>query len=283
MTGPTGKAWGSSTINGNRQRGTGILNNEMYIGRLVWNRIRYVKDPETGKRISRPNREYAWVIQEVPDLRIVEHELWDKVKDVTREALGLSEISCVGHDDAIGGDIAWHDGRSQLSQTISWTSCWLVEIPNELYVGRLVWNRLRYIKDPDTGKRVSRPNPKSDWIVQDVPDLRIIDDALWEQVKERQAAIHPNVAEIYRTKIQRLEDALARPDDAREAAEAMRSLIEKIVLTPRRQAWRGQSRTPRRAGGHPGADLGAKAQASPGRRRNAVSVGVGFEPTTFRL
>ena len=45
--------------------------------------------------------------------------------------------------------------------------------------------------------------------------------------------IHPNITEIYRTKIQRLEDALARPDDAREAAEAMRALIEKIVLTPR--------------------------------------------------
>ena len=58
----------------------------------------------------------------------------------------------------------------------------------ELYVGRLVWNRLCYIKDPDTGKRVSRPNPKSDWIMQDVPGLRIIDDALWNQVKERQAA-----------------------------------------------------------------------------------------------
>ena len=60
---------------------------------------------------------------------------------------------------------------------------------NELYVGRLVWNRLRYIKDPDSGKRVSRSNPKSDWIVQDVPALRIVDDELWEQVKERQAAI----------------------------------------------------------------------------------------------
>ena len=28
-----------------RPRGTGILNNELYIGRLVWNRLRYVKDP----------------------------------------------------------------------------------------------------------------------------------------------------------------------------------------------------------------------------------------------
>ena len=29
---------------------------------------------------------------------------------------------------------------------------------NELYRGRLVWNRLRYMKDPDTGKRRSRAN-----------------------------------------------------------------------------------------------------------------------------
>jgi len=29
---PSGKAWGQSTINGNRRRGTGILNNHLYIG-----------------------------------------------------------------------------------------------------------------------------------------------------------------------------------------------------------------------------------------------------------
>ena len=44
------RAWGPSTIAGNPARGTGILNNELYIGRLVWNRLRYVKDPSTGKR-----------------------------------------------------------------------------------------------------------------------------------------------------------------------------------------------------------------------------------------
>ena len=42
--------WRDTAIRGHRQRGTGILNNELYIGRLVWNRQRYVKDPETGKR-----------------------------------------------------------------------------------------------------------------------------------------------------------------------------------------------------------------------------------------
>ena len=52
--------------------------------------------------------------------------------------------------------------------------------------GRLVWNRLAYIKNPDTGKRVSRLNPESEWIVKDVPELRIVDQDLWERVKARQ-------------------------------------------------------------------------------------------------
>jgi len=55
--GPLSGAWSPSTINGNRERGTGILNNELYIGRLVWNRLRYIKDPSTGKRVSRLNPE----------------------------------------------------------------------------------------------------------------------------------------------------------------------------------------------------------------------------------
>ena len=70
-SGPSGKGWGPSTIHGNRQRGTGILNNELYVGRLVWNRLRYMKDPETGKRVSRLNPETDWIIQDVPELRII--------------------------------------------------------------------------------------------------------------------------------------------------------------------------------------------------------------------
>lgn len=58
-----------------------------------------------------------------------------------------------------------------------------------MYIGRLVWNRQRFVKDPDTGKRVSRPNPESEWIVKDVPELRIVDDELWQSVKARQRAV----------------------------------------------------------------------------------------------
>jgi len=80
VPGPRGKAWGQSTINGNRQRGTGILNNELYVGRLVWNRLRYIKDPETGRRVSRLNLEGECITKDVPDLRIVVQSLWDQVK-----------------------------------------------------------------------------------------------------------------------------------------------------------------------------------------------------------
>ncbi len=80
VRGPSGKGWGPSTIHGNRQRGTGILNNELYIGRLVWNRLRYIKDPDTGKRVSRLNAEDEWIVHDVPELRLIDQDLWDRVK-----------------------------------------------------------------------------------------------------------------------------------------------------------------------------------------------------------
>ena len=43
ISGPSGKLWTDSTIRGHAKRGTGLINNELYIGRLVWNRLRYVK------------------------------------------------------------------------------------------------------------------------------------------------------------------------------------------------------------------------------------------------
>lgn len=77
---PSGGDWGFSTINGNAKRGTGVLNNEMYIGRLVWNRQRFIKDPDTGKRQARPNPESEWIVQEVPELRILQDDLWNAAK-----------------------------------------------------------------------------------------------------------------------------------------------------------------------------------------------------------
>jgi site-specific DNA recombinase len=80
ISGPFGHTWGDTTIRGHACRGNGVVNNELYAGVLVWNRQRFIKDPNTGKRVSRPNPETKWIRTEVPELRIVDDELWQRVK-----------------------------------------------------------------------------------------------------------------------------------------------------------------------------------------------------------
>lgn len=85
VPGPAGQSWAGTTIRGHRVRGTGILNNELYRGVLVWNRLRYIKDPHTGKRQARINPESAWIQKDLPGLRIVGEPLWQAVKDRQRD------------------------------------------------------------------------------------------------------------------------------------------------------------------------------------------------------
>ena len=80
VPGPYGRPWGDTTIRGHAKKGTGVLNNELYRGRLVWGRQRFIKDPATGRRVSRLNAAGSEVVIEVAHLRIVDDELWDAVK-----------------------------------------------------------------------------------------------------------------------------------------------------------------------------------------------------------
>jgi DNA invertase Pin-like site-specific DNA recombinase len=80
LAGPRGRRWSDTTIRGHSLRGTGILHNELYVGRLVWNRQRYVKDPHTGRRLARLNPTSAWLVTEVPVLRIVDDALWEQAQ-----------------------------------------------------------------------------------------------------------------------------------------------------------------------------------------------------------
>ena len=82
VSSPRGGLWNASTINGSRQRRNGILNNDLYTGTITYNRQRFVKDPETGKRVSRLNPEHEWVKTDVPDLRIIDDETWNKVQTI---------------------------------------------------------------------------------------------------------------------------------------------------------------------------------------------------------
>ncbi|WP_088687185.1 recombinase family protein [Rhizobium sp. R634] len=76
---PRGAVWNASTIYGSPTRLNGILRNPIYSGRMVWNRLRMVRDPDTGKRISRMNPESEWHVVDVPNLRIVDPETAEEV------------------------------------------------------------------------------------------------------------------------------------------------------------------------------------------------------------
>lgn len=85
IIGPSGRAWRDTSIRGDVRRGTGILNNELYVGVRVWNHKHSVKDPSTGKAVIRLNPEAEWVRNEVPELRIVSDDLWQAVKHQQQE------------------------------------------------------------------------------------------------------------------------------------------------------------------------------------------------------
>jgi site-specific DNA recombinase len=59
----------------------------------------------------------------------------------------------------------------------------------ELYAGRIVWNRSRFIKKPGTNTRVRRERPRSEWRIVEQPELRIIDAPLWDRVQTRLAFV----------------------------------------------------------------------------------------------
>ena len=77
---PRGKLWTKTAITGHKKKGTGILNNQLYIGLSIWNRSEWVRNPDTGKRVRLERPKDEWITKELPDLRIVSQKLWDAVR-----------------------------------------------------------------------------------------------------------------------------------------------------------------------------------------------------------
>lgn len=82
---PRGGKWNASTINGSKSRQNGVLQNRLYIGQIVWNRQKFIKNPATGKRVSRLNPESEWVINDAPELRILEDETYQQAAAIKTE------------------------------------------------------------------------------------------------------------------------------------------------------------------------------------------------------
>ena len=68
-------------------------------------------------------------------------------------------------------------------------SCVRAILLNEIYRGRLVWNRSRWRRDPRTRRRQRRARPDSEWVVLERSELRIIDEDLWLAVEARRARV----------------------------------------------------------------------------------------------
>lgn len=65
---------------------------------------------------------------------------------------------------------------------------WLVStlhalLHNELYAGRLIWNKHKWRRDPDSGSRTCTVRPRSEWIIHSLPAL--VDAKTWLACQQR--------------------------------------------------------------------------------------------------
>ena len=293
MPGPRGLAWRDTTIRGHAARGTGILRNELYVGRLVWNRLRYVKDPATGKRVSRPNDRPAIQVVEVPGLRIIDDAIWDRVQlrlSAIRSTSGADNPDrvqfwenrrprhvltgrvfcgcCGGAMSNIGKEYlactaARRQGicdnqrgvrRSELEARVldalksrlmrpEHVATFVAEFTTE-------WNRLlaesnatrgEYRRELDVVERrlnnlvdAIADGLRSDGLRTRLDDLERRRSTLRERLETATVAapaLHPNLAGIYRQRVETLEAALRSGDD-NAALEAVRALIERVIIHP---------------------------------------------------
>lgn len=69
-------------------------------------------------------------------------------------------------------------------------------LANDLYRGVQVWNRTKWVKDPETGRRLRTMRPRGEWIVTEHPELRIVDQATWEACERRTLAMRSKTANM---------------------------------------------------------------------------------------
>lgn len=291
IPGPSGGAWGQSTINGNRRRGTGILNNALYIGELIWNRQRFIKDPETGKRVTRLNDESALIRLSLPDLRIVPQDLWEaaKLRQKNLDAKGdglwrrnrphylLSGLLRCG---VCGGGYAKinssHYGCAASKNKGEAICANRKTIKREVLEEKILsalqthlmrddllhifcaeytrhLNHLRAAQDcalRDAKAEKEKLSKERAHILQAIREgigallvkddleriaarLEVLDCAIERGSQPPKPLLHPSMARRYREEVSALRKQLSCAPGQSEAAEPVRALIDKIVLTPR--------------------------------------------------
>jgi hypothetical protein len=56
---------------------------------------------------------------------------------------------------------------------------------NQRYRGVHVWNRTEKVRNPETGRKVSKDRPGTDWMYVEVPEWRIVSEELWNEAHGR--------------------------------------------------------------------------------------------------
>ncbi|MCU4179696.1 recombinase family protein [Bosea sp. BH3] len=295
VPGPEGRPWLDTTIRGQKERGTGLLNNELYAGALVWNRCSYVKDPNSGRRLARPNPPDQWERKAVPQLRILDEELWGAVKR-RQETVALK----MGRDDEGNALNRAHRRKYLLSGLLSCGCCQegytlvasgrygcagrrskgicandrtvsrveleeriLGALKQKLLTPELVAEFSRAYQEEcnrttaeadglrlSTVASLASVQRKIDGIMSAIEDglyqpsmklrlaeledeKRLLTARLSEAWEPSPVLVHPNLAEAYRRRVAELESLLNDPELRDEAIEAIRSMIERIVVSPR--------------------------------------------------
>jgi DNA invertase Pin-like site-specific DNA recombinase len=80
VAGPRGGAWSASTLNGDRRARDGLLHQSLYAGERIFNRRKFRKHPDTGRRSSVLNPEAEWIRMPAPELRLIDEALWARVQ-----------------------------------------------------------------------------------------------------------------------------------------------------------------------------------------------------------
>jgi site-specific DNA recombinase len=297
--GPGGRTWADTSIRGNGRRGCGILRNDVYIGRLIWNRQRFLKDPKTGRRVTRINPKGEWVVTEVPAWRIVSQDLWDKVqarfeeieaRPATRRAratrfwehrrpkhflTGLVRCAACGSTYAPSGrhylscSAARRKGTCLERKGISRTSLEGIildglkrhlmapELVKEFvraYHTELNQSRLHAeVRSADKRRELESVGRKLDGLIDAIaeglraPGLQGKLDELTAQkgkllieLEQEEAPlprIHPDLAELYRKKVECLEEALQSDATRQEAVEILQQMIDGVTVRWRDDAF----------------------------------------------
>ena len=297
------------------------------------------QEPQYRKARLAPNNKSALIIKDVPELRIIDQDLWERVKERQRGLRKLPSFhekqrprmllsyllkcGCCGggfskvSQNHYGCSTARNKGTCHNRLTVRQDTLeglvigalqsrlmdptLLAEFCDE-YTRHL--NRLRTEKNSSlvaARGELAQLTKQRENIIQaikdGVPATEVKDDlarivtrreeleALLAGTKEEPVLLHPNMGAEYRKHVANLAQVLNREENRGEAADILRSLVDRIELRPNQQGKLEIDLYGDLAGILTLAGKKAKPldETDLSVQQVKVVAGVGFEPTTFRL